>query len=72
MNNNNGYGYADNLNGTILGKIDINQANENIEKWLDDNKMKPNTGKFHVLNIKSDLNSKLVNTKPALETFQYN
>ena len=52
------YGYADDFEASTLSQNNLNQATENIDKWLEENKMKPNTKNLHVLNIEGDLNAK--------------
>ena len=40
----------------------MNKATEDIEKWLSENKMTPNTKKSHIVNIKRKLNGNLLDS----------
>ena len=42
----------------------MNKATKDIEKWLSENKMTPNTKKFHIVNIKRRLKGNLIGSPP--------
>ena len=56
------YGYADGFKAIIRSQGEMNKATENIEKWLSENKMTPNTKKFHIVNIKGALKANLMDS----------
>ena len=56
------YGYADDFKAIARNQNDMNKATEAIQKWLETNKMKLNTKKSHILNIKGSIKAKIGET----------
>ena len=54
------YGYEDDFKAIIRSQGEMNKATENIEKWISENKVTPNTKKSHIVNIKGALKANLM------------
>lgn len=54
------FGYADDFKVIVRNQQEMDETTERVGNWLISNEMRPNTKKSHVLNIKGQINAKLL------------
>ena len=54
------FGYADDFKAFVSSQNELNFVTAEMGKWLNENQMKPNFEKTHLLNIKSEISARLL------------